>query len=202
MFLDEGRQMGMHTVRGMVIFGVGLFFLTTSYARHLDTNTVDVVNWGRFVMLTGAMLLAQSCTLWYSVAWGRRRGPWPWVALAGIMGGYDYVVSADTWLIPATNLAAVGAATWVEGTALGLFVCAEGVGSVSVLDWLLGHYPMHVVAPAVQALELIINVVADVYVYGRWVQWDLMSYVLAVLGVGLMALGIRRLTPRKRCSLP
>jgi hypothetical protein len=196
-FLAEGRNMGIHTVRGLVVFVTGLICLMAAYTRHLDTNTVDVVNWSRFVLFTGAMLLAQSCTLWSAVAvrWAGGRAPWCWVVLAGIMGGYDYVVSADTWLVPATDLGRVGVATWLEAVCLAVFVCVNGVGSVAVLDWLLAHHPMHVVAPAVQAMELVINVVADVYVYGRWVEWGVASYLLAGTGVGLMAQGIRRLTP-------
>jgi len=189
--------MGMHTVRGLAVFVAGLVLLTAAYAIHLDANTIDVVDWGRFVLFTGAMLLAQSATLWYAVAGrhGGGRSPWRWVALAALLGGYDYVVSADTWLVPAAELSNVEAATWFEAACLAVFVCVNGISAVAVLDWLLKYYPMHVVAPAVQAAELVLNVVADVYVYGRWVEWGLSSYVLAVIGVGLMTRGIQRLTP-------
>lgn len=43
---------------------------------------------------------------------------------------------------------------------------------------------------------MVMNVVADVFVYGRWVDWFLMDYVLSTAGVVFMASGIRRLSPR------
>lgn len=42
---------------------------------------------------------------------------------------------------------------------------------------------------------MIINVVADVFVYGRWTDWQMLDYLLSCAGVAFMAAGIWRLSP-------
>lgn len=157
-FTDEGRTMGLETVRGVVLYGVGLLLLLAAYTRHLSSTTSDVLDWGRFVFLTGAMMAASSLCVLMAVVQSARgaRSPWYWVASTALFGSYDYVVGTDTYLVggaPA-QWARASPSTWTEGIALALFVCVTGVMSVSLLDQLLARYPLHVVAPAVQALEV------------------------------------------------
>ena len=157
-FTDEGRTMGIETVRGVVLYAIGLVLLALAYTRHLSSTTTDVLDWGRFVFLTGAMMAASSVCVLMATAESARgvRSPWKWVVACALWGGYDYVVGADTWLVGGSpsEWSRATSRTWTEGVALALFVCASGMMSVSLLEQLLARYPLHVVAPAVQALEV------------------------------------------------
>ena len=192
-FLQEGEHMNRYTVLGILAFIVGLFLLVFTYSSFVGNEGGDEnIDWGVLSLFLGLWalsitLLTNTSNIFYN---NKKIQLFTWSITCGLFGGSDIIVSMDKWVY--NHDRADDSDEFLKIVVATIFYIISGILCIYVLNELLTDpdNSLHVVATIVTSTTLLCDVIADCFVFQRYLEWDQTNYAMAIVGVLLMVLGI------------
>ena len=189
--LKEGKQMGLKQFVGIVLFIIGLFLILFSYSyMDGDENQPLQFNWGVFSLFFGIwiLLITFLSNFAYIFFENNKIQLFCWSLIAGLLSGVDIIVSMDSFFL---NYEKNDTNELYKGIVGLLFFGVSGLTSIYILnEMLLRDNPLHLVTTIMTSVTLLCDVIADLFVFNRYLHWNTVHYVFTILGLFLMILGI------------
>jgi len=198
-FLKEGQNMNRYTVLGIIAFSTGLFLLVFTYTSFVGNEVNDEnIEWGVLSLILGIWmffltLVSNVCNLFNNNARIQLIGL---SVGTGMLMGSDIIASMDKWIYNhdredwnEINKAIIASCFYTVSCILGMFILNK-----LLLD---PENTMHVVSSIVLSVSLVMDVIADCFVFQRYKLWDANNYAMAIIGLILMIIGINILQTSK-----